>query len=343
MLLPRYLHGILNSNSVCKLPSWKIWIGCGWWHNQLHHIGDFCNHSWPTRRAPPPMPAPSAGCLLGDHDARRHIPSRVAAFPDIYEPNCQHFSDCICPSGRTSTIQLPLGFRSQYTVQVHPVTAICSGSRWGGSNLLAPWIVRIQKGMFQTIGLWSSWSSYVMAHTMSRIEVSQWWWWPRKTNLAALTPPPLTTTPTPIRTTAPVNSAFKCLMLMYIHATLLVQVVFNRSLVALVIWKRVWQGTIWGVPNVLIRGVQCCQNAALHATSTTCSGGGYNDHITSVTCDTGYSESGSVAGGDLGCTLSCEAREQEWLADCACTVDSVDCVAKKNAWTNAGCEPQTCG
>jgi len=90
-------------------------------------------------------------------------------------------------------------------------------------------------------------------------------------------------------------------------------------------------------------GVQCCQNAALHATSTTCSGGGYNDHITSVTCDTGYSESGSVAGGDLGCTLSCEAREQEWLADCACTVDSVDCVAKKNAWTNAGCEPQTCG
>ena len=90
-------------------------------------------------------------------------------------------------------------------------------------------------------------------------------------------------------------------------------------------------------------GVQCCQNAALHATSTTCSGGGYNDIITSVTCDTGYSESGSVTGGDLGCTLSCEAREQEWLADCACTVDSVDCVAKKNAWTNAGCEPQTCG
>ena len=41
--------------------------------------------------------------------------------------------------------------------------------------------------------------------------------------------------------------------------------------------------------------------------------------------------------------LSCEALEQEWLdADCACT-DSADCTAKKTAWSDAGCEPQTCG
>ena len=59
-----------------------------------------------------------------------------------------------------------------------------------------------------------------------------------------------------------------------------------------------------GCTACLDTGVQCCQNAALHATTSVCSGGGYNDHITSVTCDTGYSESGSVAGGDLGC-LNC--------------------------------------
>tara|TARA_B110000977_G_scaffold6214_1_gene8747 strand:+ start:309 stop:1301 length:993 start_codon:yes stop_codon:yes gene_type:complete len=64
--------------------------------------------------------------------------------------------------------------------------------------------------------------------------------------------------------------------------------------------------------------------------------------IQSVTCSPFYLETGA-AGVNLGCTLTCEAAEQEWLADCACTVDSVDCVAKKNAWTNAGCASQTCG
>lgn len=42
--------------------------------------------------------------------------------------------------------------------------------------------------------------------------------------------------------------------------------------------------------------------------------------------------------------LSCEALEQEWLAaECACTPDSEDCGDKKDAWSAAGCEPQTCG
>lgn len=41
---------------------------------------------------------------------------------------------------------------------------------------------------------------------------------------------------------------------------------------------------------------------------------------------------------------SCEQLEQEWLAaGCACTPDSEDCGDKKDAWSAAGCEPQTCG
>jgi hypothetical protein len=64
--------------------------------------------------------------------------------------------------------------------------------------------------------------------------------------------------------------------------------------------------------------------------------------ITSVSCSPFYLETGA-AGVNLGCTLTCEAAEQEWLADCTCTALSADCVAKKDAWTNAGCEPQTCG
>jgi len=73
-------------------------------------------------------------------------------------------------------------------------------------------------------------------------------------------------------------------------------------------------------------GVQCCQNAALHATSTTCSGGGYNDHITSVTCDTGYSESGSVAGGDLGC-LNCATNYflSQGLCHSCTTTEGITC------------------
>jgi len=47
--------------------------------------------------------------------------------------------------------------------------------------------------------------------------------------------------------------------------------------------------------------------------------------------------------GSSGLCGSCEALEQEWLdADCACT-DSADCTAKKTAWSDAGCAPQTCG
>jgi hypothetical protein len=42
-------------------------------------------------------------------------------------------------------------------------------------------------------------------------------------------------------------------------------------------------------------------------------------------------------------TLSCEAREQEWLAVCACSTWRAECVAKKISWTNAGCASQICG
>lgn len=57
-------------------------------------------------------------------------------------------------------------------------------------------------------------------------------------------------------------------------------------------------------------------------------------------CSTNTCDAGDA---DTCCTLSCEAREQEWLADCACTADSTECTTKKTDWTNNGCEPQTCG
>lgn len=57
-------------------------------------------------------------------------------------------------------------------------------------------------------------------------------------------------------------------------------------------------------------------------------------------CSTNTCDAGDA---DRCCTLSCEAREQEWLADCACTADSTECTTKKTDWTNNGCEPQTCG
>lgn len=39
----------------------------------------------------------------------------------------------------------------------------------------------------------------------------------------------------------------------------------------------------------------------------------------------------------------CDDYNQEWIAECACTVNSVDCLAKKSAWTTAGCTSETCG
>ena len=80
------------------------------------------------------------------------------------------------------------------------------------------------------------------------------------------------------------------------------------------------------------------------------------DGTTTNTVSINFSEQAAgVVGQDAGAALStctgvdcrekeCDDYNEEWLdAGCACTVDSVDCVAKKNAWTNAGCASQTCG
>ena len=77
---------------------------------------------------------------------------------------------------------------------------------------------------------------------------------------------------------------------------------------------------------------------------------GSNEYECSVNPRIMYGTITVVAEGALStCTgVDCREKEcddynEEWLAECACTVDSAECVAKKNAWTNAGCASQTCG
>ena len=119
-------------------------------------------------------------------------------------------------------------------------------------------------------------------------------------------------------------------MLRHIHATLLVQVVFNRSTCSYWLFGNGFGRGRFGVsPHVLIRGynvvkMRHCMRHRQHAVVVVIMTTSRRSLVTLVIVNLAASLVGI-----LGCTLSCEAREQEWLADCACTVDSVDCVAKK--------------